>query len=124
MEHRLIAVGASILLLLGMLVGAAGASSQQATTPGTPELFNLEHVFNFNPGDHDPGQPPSSQVGSDLEFFTHTVPLRNYETGALVDEEGNALPARAKPVLAERDFAVVGSYMRGGYVFDLSLIHI
>ena len=118
MGRRLFASAVSVVVLVGVLVGAAGA--QTVTTPGTPELFNLEHVFNFNPGNHDPGVPPHSFVGSDLEFFTNTVPLRDYETGALVDEQGNELPARAKPVLAERDFAVVGSYQRGGYVFDIT----
>ncbi len=116
--RRLIAVGASTLLLVGVLVGTAGSSAQEPSVPGTPELFNLEHVFNFNPESHDPGRSPS--VGSDLEFFSHTVPLRNYATGAFVDEQGNELPERAKPVMTERDFAVVGSYERGGYVFDIT----
>lgn len=118
LRGRLVAVGSSIALFVGVLVGIAGASAQEPSVPGTPELFNLQHVFNFNPNDHDPDRSPS--VGSDLEFFTHTVPLRNYETGALVDEEGNELPSRAKPVMAQRDFAVVGSYQRGGYVFDIT----
>ena len=65
-RRRSIALGATIALLLGGLVGASGAVAQQPSTPGTPELFNLEHVFNFNPGDHDPGDPPSPAVGSDL----------------------------------------------------------
>lgn len=118
--RRSIAVGAASVLLVGAVVWVPGAGAQEASTPGTPELFNLDHVFNFNLGDHDPGDPPSPAVGSDLEFFAHTVPLRDYETGALIDEEGNPLPARSRPVMAERDFAVVGSYQRGGYVFDIT----
>ncbi|MGH2653606.1 MAG: PA domain-containing protein [Actinomycetota bacterium] len=117
---RSLALGAAAIMLVGTLVGTPGADAQEASPPGTPELFNLEHVFNFNPGDHDPGIPPAPEVGSDLEFFTHTVPLRDYGTGAFVDEQGNQLPARGRPVMAERHFAVVGSYQRGGYVFDIT----
>ncbi|MGH8945049.1 MAG: PA domain-containing protein, partial [Acidimicrobiia bacterium] len=111
----LIALASASLLLLLTSAPAVGSHSAE---PGEVELFNLEHVFNFNPEDHDPGRDPF--VGSDLEFFTHTVPLRDYETGELIDEEGNTLPARGKPVMAERDFAVMGSYQRGGYVFDIT----
>lgn len=115
-----IATGATIAVLVGGLVGTPEAGSQEPSTPGTPELFNLEHVFNFNPVDHDPGVPPDPVAGSDLEFFTHTVPLRDYGTGAFVDEDGNPLPPGSRPVMAERDFAVVGSFQRGGYVFDIT----
>lgn len=118
-RRRAIAVGTASALFVGMLSASPSTGgAQEPSTPGTPELFNLEHVFNFNPGDHD--RIPAPQVGSDLEFFTHTVPLRDYETGGLIDEEGNPLPARGRPVMAERDFAVVGSYQRGGYVFDIT----
>jgi hypothetical protein len=118
--RRSIGVAAAGALLVGALVGVPGAVAQEPSTPGETELVNLEHVFNFNPMQHDPGVPPDPAVGSDLEFFSHTVPLRDYETGAFVDEEGNPLPARGKPVLAERDFAVVGSFQRGGYVYDIT----
>ncbi len=113
-RHRFVTPAVSALLV-ATFVAATGAGAQVPASPGDPELFNLEHVFNFNPEDHDPGRSP--RVGSDLEFFTHTVPLRDYETGALVDEAGNATAA---PVMAERDFAVMGSYQRGGYVFDIT----
>ncbi len=120
-RRRAIAVGAASALFVGVLSASPSTGgTQQPSTAGAPELFNLEHVFNFNPGDHDPGIPPSPEVGSDLEFFTHTVPLRNYQTGGLIDEDGNPLPAHGSPVMAERDFAVVGSYQRGGYVFDIT----
>lgn len=104
--------------LLFVSLAAAPAASSQPAEPGVPELFNLEHVYNFNPEDHDPGRHP--MVGSDLEFFTHSVPLRDYSTGALVDADGNPLPAGSDPVFGQRDFAVVGSYERGGYVFDIT----
>jgi len=125
----LTAAAVSTLLVLSC-VGAAGAGAQVAipeelpATPGEPELFNLGHVYNFNPGQHDPGRSP--RVGTDLEFFTHTVALRDYATGVLVDEQGDPLgPVDAqgnptRPIMAERDFAVMGSYQRGGYVFDIT----
>lgn len=64
-----------------------GVGAQVPTVPGTEELFNLEHVYNFNPEDHDPGRHAS--VGSDLEFFTHTVPLRDYETATSSTRTGS-----------------------------------
>lgn len=99
--------------------GLQGGGEDPGGDPGPePELSNLEHVYNFDPTAHDPGWSP--RAGSDLEFFSHTVPLRDYETGAFVDTNGDPLPAGEEPVLAERDFAVMGSYQRGGYVFDIT----
>lgn len=126
--------GADGLFLLAALVVANGAGARglvpsltgelPSAPPGEPKLFNLEHAFNFNPEDHDSGWDP--WVGTDLEFFTHVAPLRDYTTGRLVDEHGNPLPEldgegnTTQPVMAERDFAVMGSYQRGGYVFDIT----
>ena len=106
------AVGALVVALMW----APGAAAQ--SSPGEVELFNLEHVYNFNPEDHDPGQHPN--VGSDLEFFTNTVPLRDYASGQLLNKKGKPLEEGDEPVMAKRDFAVVGSYQRGGYVFDIT----
>ncbi len=106
-----------LALLLGALALATTAVANHVTTAGTPELFNLEHVFNFNPGDHEDRGGAGSTVGSDLEMFTHSVPLRDYATGQLVDEAGDPV---TEPVYAERDFAVMGSYDRGGYIFDIT----
>ncbi len=110
----LVAVGALALALAGT------ATANHLTVAGEPELFNLEHVWNFNPGDHEDRGAAGSTVGSDVEFFTHDVPLRDYATGALVDGNGDPLPAGAEPVFGERDFAVMGSYDRGGYIFDIT----
>lgn len=108
-----------LLAVAALLATAAWAPGAQAqSSPGDVELFNLEHVFNFNPENHDPGR--DANVGSDLEFFTSTVPLRDYETGQLVDADGKPLRGNADPVTGERDFAVMGSYQRGGYVFDVT----
>src|SRR5919106_2455863 len=116
-RRRSVAAGAVGALLVALL-WAPGAGAQAPASPGDQELSNLEHVFNFNPENHDPGQDPS--VGSDLEFFTHTVPLRDYETGELLNAKGKPLPKPKPPVMVERDFAVMGSYQRGGYVFDIT----
>lgn len=117
-QGRGTAVVAASALSLALLVGTGGAAAQVPGSPGEVELFNLEHVYNFDPEDHDPER--HSSLGSDLEFFTHEVPLRDYGTGQLLDADGTPLSEGADPVLAERDFAVMGSYQRGGYVFDIT----
>src|ERR671918_219118 len=89
--RRFIAAGAVGALFLA-LVWASAAGAQAPGSPGDQELSNLEHVFNFNPENHDAGRDPS--VGSDLEFFTHTVPLRDYETGRLIRADGKPLRER------------------------------
>ncbi len=109
-------VGA-LVVVMGLLAIATMAGANHVTTAGDPELFNLEHVYNFNPGDHEDRGGLGSTVGSDVEMFSHSVPLRNYETGQLVDAAGNPV---TEPVYAERDFAVMGSYDRGGYIFDIT----
>jgi uncharacterized repeat protein (TIGR01451 family) len=119
-RRRSVVLGATTALLFGGLVGTPGTSAQEPPAPGEQSLFNLEHVFNFNPVEHDPGIPADPTAGSDVTFWTHSVPLRDYSTGAFIDEQGNPLPAGSPPVMAERDFAVVGSYQRGGYVFDIT----
>ncbi|HEX2031940.1 MAG TPA: PA domain-containing protein [Actinomycetota bacterium] len=113
-SRRVIAIGVFSAVIL-LLAATPQVGAQIPTAPGTPELHNLEHVFNFNPEAHDPDR--SASIGSDLEFFTHTVPLRDYETGQFIDEGGNPV---AEPVMASRDFAVVGSHGRGGYIFDIT----
>ena len=111
------------------LVIAAGAvlpsiALPEVSLPGDMELRNLEHVFNFNPNLHDPGR--HEYAGADLEFFTTTVPLRDYSTGRYVDAAGSELPEfdpegnPTQPLYAEKDFAVVGSYQRGAYIFDIT----
>ncbi len=116
-----IAVIGTLLLSVLMVVSAY---ANHLTTAGDPELHNLEHVFNFDPGvlDGDTDLFPNGVTaggtkGSDVEFFTHSVPLRDYSTGQLVDETGAPV---TEPVYAERDFAVVGSYDRGGVIFDIT----
>ncbi|MFN2543629.1 MAG: LVIVD repeat-containing protein [Actinomycetota bacterium] len=74
------------------------------------DLVNFEHVFNY----------PFSATGTDLEFYTATVPLRDYATGGYVDEQGNPLADGAAPIMAARDFAVVGAEDKGAFVFDIT----
>lgn len=78
------------------------------------DLENFEHVFHF--GFEDFVLPGASEIdqGTDIEFYTPTVPRRDRETGEKVlDGEGNE-------ILEERDFAIVGSYDRGAFVFDIT----
>ncbi|MPY78283.1 MAG: hypothetical protein GEV04_07275 [Actinophytocola sp.] len=122
-RKKITAVAGAMALAMASLAGASTAGAQSTAAPGEPELFNLEHVYNFNPRQHDPrAKDPAAEpyAGSDVEFFAHRVPLRNYKTGALVNRKGKPLPRGAKPVMAKRDFAVMGSYQRGGYVFDVT----
>ncbi len=119
-KRRLLVMLAAVALLVPVVAIVTNAVANHFTTAGTPELFNLEHVYNFNPGDHDVRGALGSTVGSDLEMFTSNVPLRDYASGELVDETGAPLPAGAEPVYGERDFAVMGSYDRGGYIFDIT----
>lgn len=95
---------------------AAGSTTASAPAdPGDKKLVNLKHVFNFT----FEGGDPQAQ-GTDLDFWTATVPLRDYETGQLVDASGQPLAPGADPVMAERDFVVVGAYDRGAYIFDIT----
>lgn len=118
--RRTVAVGSAAGLILAAFAAApgAGAQSDAPAAPGEEEMVNLQHVFNFNTEEHDqqgdpdadpPVDPPP--LGSDLEFFTQEVP---------VDSPGKRVSKKAKPRMVERDFAVMGSYQRGGYVFDIT----
>ncbi len=122
-RKRSVAITGIGALLLSVLM-VVSAYANHLTTAGEPELYNLEHVYNFDPavldGDTDlfpDGVTAGDTKGSDVEFFTHSVPLRDYASGQLVDELGNPV---TEPVYAERDFAVMGSYDRGGVIFDIT----
>jgi hypothetical protein len=114
MNKRLIWAPILILALL-VPVGSAGAIQEQAAAPGDPELVNFAHVYNFTPtGTQADGK------GTDIEFYTSTVPKRDYATGQLLDEAGNPLPEGTPPVMVTRDYAIMGSYGGGGWVFDIT----
>ena len=72
-------------------------------------LSNFEHVFQFS----FPGGSAQDQ-GTDIEFYTPRVAQRDPATGEKV------LDAAGNPVLVSRDFAIVGSYDRGAFVFDIT----
>lgn len=107
---------AAALALVAALALTPGAGAQEPAAPGEESFLNLEHIYNFPP------EASTPYAGTDLAFWTATVPLRDYATGDLVDEQGNPLPAGEPPVLAERDFAVMGNTggNAGGYVFDIT----
>jgi hypothetical protein len=124
----------ALVALLGLALVAGPAAAKQPGwsdvpggsptaivegAPGDPEMVNFEHVFNFNFQNHLPRN--ANDQGTDIEFFTSTVPLRDYQEGGLfIDENGEYLIPGEEPILAERDFAIVGSYDRGGFVFDIT----
>ncbi len=85
--------------------------------PGDAELVNFEHVYNYTPA-----ADPLDQngKGTDHEFYTADVPKRDYATGLLLDAQGNPLGGGAPPVMVTRDFAIMGSYLGGAWVFDIT----
>ena len=96
-----VALGALLMLVANLPLAVAQEPPQLA---GTPHMLNLAHVWNYD----------IPYTGTDLEFFTSTVPQRDYTTGELIlDEEGNPIPV-------VKDFAVMGSYGGGAYVFDIT----
>ena len=95
--------------------GGTGWGLAEEAAPGDEELVNFAHVYNFQTT----GTPADGHA-TDLEFYTADVPKRNYETGELLDEAGDPLPAGASPVIVTRDFTIMGSYNGGAWVFDIT----
>jgi hypothetical protein len=73
------------------------------------DLLNFEHVYG-----RDPGGAAGAAKGTDVEFFSPSIPQRDPSTGEPV------LDASGNPVLEVRDFAVVGAYDRGAFIFDIT----
>ena len=124
------AIGAAVMatvLMASAVSGAAGRSGQpsahqlsaevEAAPAGVPEMINFEHVYNFTPV-ADPLDPESK--GTDHEFYTATVPFRNYATGELLGADGGPLTPGDSPLMVSRDFAIMGSYLGGAWVFDIT----
>jgi len=93
----------------------ASTDGSAAAVPGDQELVNFEHVYNFTTTG-----PDTEGLGTDHEFYTADVPRRDYTNGQLLDASGNALPFGAPPVIEPRDFAIMGSYLGGAWVFDIT----
>jgi len=114
------------VLVLALLAPAAPSGAMEAgrgtgwgstaqAAPGDEQLVNFAHVYNFQTTGTD-----AEGHATDLEFYTADVPKRDYETGELLDEAGNPLPAGEPPVIVTRDFSIMGSYNGGGWVFDIT----
>ena len=98
-----------------------GDVSSANVAPGDQQLLNLAHVWNFKPGVDGPSSPVDPNTrGTDIEFFTNAVPKRDYTTGALLDAAGGSLPEGELPIMETRDFAIMGSYKGGAWVFDIT----
>ncbi|HEX9891709.1 MAG TPA: hypothetical protein VGB28_06560 [Actinomycetota bacterium] len=107
LRMRLVALAA----LLTTVLATGGFSPARNLAPGDPSMLNLAHVYTFDTGG---GPTDPTGKGTDVEFYTSTVPLRDYTTGELIlDEEGNQ-------ILVDKDFAIMGSYGGGGWVFDIT----
>jgi uncharacterized repeat protein (TIGR01451 family) len=114
-RRRETATVAVVALLTALLVGISG--DWKPARAAVPEFTNLAHVYNFKP----PSPPAqATRRGSDHEFYTSIVPKRDYATGQLLDAAGNPLAEGQPPVMVARDFAVMGSYGGGAWVFDIT----
>lgn len=122
-------VGAALMasaLVASTVSGAAGRSpepmpeqtSKAAEAPaGVPRMVNFEHVYNYTP-EAETLNPEGK--GTDHEFYTASVPHRDYATGQLLDDDGKPLTPGDPPVMVTRDFAIMGSYGGGGWIFDIT----
>lgn len=99
----------SIVLAVLTALGLAPAGAQEPPKlAGEQSLMNFEHVWN-----HQTTGTPADGHATDLEFYSPTIPLRDEAGQIVLDEEGN-------PVMVERDFAVMGSYQGGAWVYDIT----
>lgn len=89
------------------LVGAIAASGAHADL-AAGDFSNLEPVYNY-----DFQGPSGLSLGTDVEFYTSTVPVRDGSGEIVLDGNGD-------PVTAERDFAVAGAEMLGAFIFDIT----
>jgi hypothetical protein len=82
---------------------------------GAESMKGFEHVFEFDfqTGDVEGKLADAHDQGTDLEFFTPTVPVLDPDGQPLLGEDG-------EPLTEERDYAIVGSYDRGAFVFDVT----
>jgi uncharacterized repeat protein (TIGR01451 family) len=114
-HRRETATVAVVALLTALLIGISG--DWKPARAAVPEFTNMAHVYNFLP----PSPPTvATRRASDHEFYTTLAPKRNYATGQLLDAAGNPLPSGGSPVMELRDFAIMGSYNGGAWVFDIT----
>lgn len=95
--------------------GQPAASVGSAAAEEDGELRNLEHVYNydFQANDAEGRQFSAKDQGTDIEFYSPTVPA--------LDADGQpVLGADGTPVTEVRDYAIVGSYDRGAFIFDIT----
>lgn len=106
-----------VLAILAPTVPSGAADrwgiTEQAA-PGDQQLVNFAHVVNFQT------QANATGHGTDLEFYATDVPKRDYETGELLDASGNPLPPGEPPVIESRDFAIMGTYDGGAWIYDIT----
>lgn len=71
------------------------------------DFSNLEPVYSYDFGGS------SGSLGTDSEFFTSEVPLRDGSGQIVLDGAG-------APILVEKDFAVIGAETHGAFIFDIT----
>ncbi len=116
--RRPVSLVAVASLSLG-LAAFAPAPLERAAAPaiGETDLFNMEHVFNHDFKQNN-GRSVDTQQGTDLEFFSSTVVVRD-AAGTVVGADGVAGNADDE-VAVLRDFAVVGDHSDGAGIFDIT----
>lgn len=114
---RRLTTATAAFLVLATTAVIGGSSQGLGADAAVPEFTNMTHLYQFLP----PSPPTvATRRASDHEFYTAIVPKRDYTTGQLLDEAGNPLMPPAPPVMVKRDFAIMGSYNGGAWVFDIT----
>jgi hypothetical protein len=89
------------------LVATVAALGAHADAPAG-DFSNLEPVYSYSFP-----TPDGMSLGTDVEFFTTTVPVRDGDGQIILDGSG-------APVTEERDFAVAGAEKQGAFIFDIT----
>lgn len=111
------AMTASVVAFAPAPVGPTATAERAAPAVGETDLFNLEHVYNFD-FRTESGKESDTQQGTDLEFFSAEVVVKDAD-GVVVGADGEPGTADDQ-VPALRDFAVVGDHSDGAGIFDIT----
>ncbi len=106
MRARLQRLGVLLAIVLALPGMLAMTYPEQAMKPGDGDLYNFEHVYNFNFNSR-VGPPADDNQGTDLVFFSNPADVD-------IDGDGDV---DADDV---RDYAVVGDHGHGAWIFDIT----
>jgi hypothetical protein len=116
--RRILSLLTTTALAAGLVAFAPAVEAERAAPAiGETDLFNLAHVFNHDFKQNN-GRVSDTQQGTDLEFFSSDVIVRDAE-GVVVGADGVA-GNDDDQLFALRDFAVVGDHSDGAGIFDIT----